>query len=83
MRRLLRTLASLDVVKDLGEGRFELTPVGHCLRADVPGSVRPMPAVSPLPALPAREKRGEEAARPPRMHPRPMIRHTEILNPYS
>jgi hypothetical protein len=24
----------------LGEGRFELTPVGDCLRADVPRSVR-------------------------------------------
>jgi SAM-dependent methyltransferase len=41
MRRFLRALASLDVVRDLGEGRFELTPVGHCLRADVPGSLRP------------------------------------------
>jgi len=40
MRRLLRLLASLDVVRDLGEGRFELTPVGDCLRADVPRSVR-------------------------------------------
>jgi hypothetical protein len=40
MRRLLRALASLDVVKDLGEERFELTPVGQCLRADVPGSLR-------------------------------------------
>jgi hypothetical protein len=41
-RRLLRALASIDVVRDLGAGRFELTPVGHCLRADVPGSMRPM-----------------------------------------
>jgi SAM-dependent methyltransferase len=41
MRRLLRALASLDVVRDLGEGRFELTPVGNCLRSDVPGSLHP------------------------------------------
>jgi hypothetical protein len=40
MRRLLRVLASVDVVTDLGSGRFELTPVGDCLRADVPHSVR-------------------------------------------
>jgi orsellinic acid C2-O-methyltransferase len=40
MRRLLRLLASIDVVRDLGEGRFELTAVGDCLRADVPHSVR-------------------------------------------
>jgi SAM-dependent methyltransferase len=42
MRRLLRALASLDVVRDLGGGMFELTPVGNCLRAEVPGSLRPM-----------------------------------------
>jgi hypothetical protein len=41
MHRLLRALAALDVVKDLGSGKFELTPVGNCLRADVPLSVRP------------------------------------------
>jgi hypothetical protein len=40
MRRLLRMLASVDVVRDLGEGRFELTPVGDCLRVDAPRSVR-------------------------------------------
>jgi SAM-dependent methyltransferase len=42
MHRLLRALAAFGVVRDLGDGRFELTPVGDCLRADVPDSVRPM-----------------------------------------
>ena len=40
MHRLLRALAAFDVVKDLGSGKFELTPVGDCLRADAPNSVR-------------------------------------------
>src|SRR5262249_41150084 len=40
MRRLLRLLASVDVVRDLGSGKFELTPVGDCLRAEAPHSVR-------------------------------------------
>lgn len=39
---LLRALAALDVVKDLGTGEFELTVVGDCLRADVPNSVHPL-----------------------------------------
>src|SRR5262245_47052848 len=34
MHRLLRALAAFDVVRDLGDGRFELTAVGDCLRAD-------------------------------------------------
>ena len=42
MHRLLRALAAFEVVKDLGSGRFELTPVGDCLRADSPASVRPL-----------------------------------------
>jgi hypothetical protein len=42
MHRLLRALAAFDVVRDLGDGRFELTPVGDSLRADAPGSVRPL-----------------------------------------
>ena len=42
MHRLLRALAAFDVVRDLGDGKFELTPVGECLRADAPNSVRPM-----------------------------------------
>jgi Dimerisation domain len=42
IHRLLRALAAFDVVKDLGSGRFELTPVGECLRVDSPNSVRPL-----------------------------------------
>jgi orsellinic acid C2-O-methyltransferase len=42
MHRLLRALAAFDVVHDHGDGTFGLTPVGDCLRADAPGSVRPM-----------------------------------------
>ena len=42
MQRLLRTLAAFDVVEDLGDGEFRLTPVGQCLRADAPNSVRPL-----------------------------------------
>ncbi len=40
MHRLLRALAAFEVVRDLGDGKFELTPVGDCLRADAPNSVR-------------------------------------------
>jgi hypothetical protein len=36
--RLLRALASLGVFSDDGTGRFVLTPLGQCLRSDVPGS---------------------------------------------
>jgi|KBSSwiStaDraftv2_1062776.scaffolds.fasta_scaffold02801_14 hypothetical protein len=42
MHRLLRALAAFDVVRDLGDGRFELTAIGDSLRADAPNSVRPM-----------------------------------------
>lgn len=42
VHRLLRALAAFEVVKDLGSGRFELTAVGDCLRADAPASVRPL-----------------------------------------
>lgn len=42
LRRLLRALAAFDVVRDIGTGEFELTAVGHCLRADAPNSVRPL-----------------------------------------
>jgi hypothetical protein len=38
--RLLRMLASLGVVSEDADKRFSLTPVGECLRADVPGSQR-------------------------------------------
>ena len=40
MHRLLRALAAFEVVRDLGDGTFELTPVGDCLRGDAPNSVR-------------------------------------------
>jgi hypothetical protein len=42
MHRLLRALAAFEVVRDLGDGAFELTAVGDCLRADAPQSVRPL-----------------------------------------
>ena len=42
MHRLLRVLAAFGVVNDIGSERFELTPVGDCLRADAPNSVRPL-----------------------------------------
>jgi hypothetical protein len=42
VRRLLRVLAAFDVVRDLGDTEFELTPVGECLRTDVANSVRPL-----------------------------------------
>jgi hypothetical protein len=42
IHRLLRALAAFDIVRDLGSGRFELTPVGDCLRVDSPNSVRPL-----------------------------------------
>ena len=42
MHRLLRALAAFEIVKDLGSGKFELTPVGDCLRTDAPHSVRPL-----------------------------------------
>ncbi len=37
--RLLRALASLDVLHELDGRRFELAPLGEFLRSDVPGSV--------------------------------------------
>jgi hypothetical protein len=42
MHRLLRALAAFEVVRDLGDGAFELTAVGDCLLADAPRSVRPL-----------------------------------------
>ncbi len=40
MYRLLRALACLNVVTDLGSDRFELAPGGAALRSDAPDSVR-------------------------------------------
>ena len=38
--RLLRAMVSLGLCTQEADGRFVLTPAGHCLRADTPGSVR-------------------------------------------
>jgi O-methyltransferase domain/Dimerisation domain len=38
--RLLRALASVGVFAEGGDGRFALTPMAECLRADTPGSMR-------------------------------------------
>jgi hypothetical protein len=40
LRRLLRGLASEGLLDELPDGRFGLTPLGTCLRGDVPGSQR-------------------------------------------
>ncbi len=40
LHRLLRALASLGVVVEASDGGFSLTPIGECLRGDVPGSLR-------------------------------------------
>jgi hypothetical protein len=40
--RLLRALASVGVFSEDAEARFRLTPLGECLRSDVPGSQRAM-----------------------------------------
>lgn len=37
--RLLRALASVHVLRELEDQRFELTPLGDCLRVDVPNSL--------------------------------------------
>ena len=38
--RLLRALASMDLLEDLGRDRFALTALGSQLRSNVPGSMR-------------------------------------------
>ncbi|MGB8511062.1 MAG: methyltransferase [Pyrinomonadaceae bacterium] len=40
LRRVLRALASVGVLAEREEGRFDLTPVGATLRTGVPGSLR-------------------------------------------
>ena len=40
LRRVLRLLASAGVLVEEEDGRFALTPIGACLRSDVPGSMR-------------------------------------------
>jgi hypothetical protein len=38
--RLLRALATLEIVRQRDDGAFELTPLGRCLTTDAPDSVR-------------------------------------------
>jgi len=40
LRRVLRLLASENVLAEEQDGRFALTPIGDCLRRDAPDSVR-------------------------------------------
>jgi orsellinic acid C2-O-methyltransferase len=40
LQRLLGALGSIDLCRQLEDGRFELTPLGSLLRADVPCSMR-------------------------------------------
>src|SRR3954464_1385378 len=40
LRRLLRALAAYGVFSEVEDDRFRLGPLGACLRADAPGSVR-------------------------------------------
>jgi hypothetical protein len=40
LRRVLRLLVTADVLTENDKGRFALTAIGDCLRADVPGSMR-------------------------------------------
>src|SRR2546430_5707927 len=42
LRRVLRFLASVGVFEEREDGRFALTALGECLRADLPGSSRAM-----------------------------------------
>src|SRR5512145_1393732 len=40
LRRILRALVALGVLAETDTGAFALTPVGHLLRTDHPGSLR-------------------------------------------
>ena len=42
LRRLLRALAAFGVFREEEDGCFALAPPGECLRADLPGSARPL-----------------------------------------
>ncbi|MGH7283097.1 MAG: methyltransferase [Polyangiaceae bacterium] len=42
LHRLMRGVASVGVLAHEGGGKFALTPVGQCLRSNVPGSMRSM-----------------------------------------
>ncbi len=39
LRRLLRLLVTANILNEDDDGRFALTPIGTCLRVDVPGSM--------------------------------------------
>ena len=47
LRRVLRLLASAGLFTEEENGRFAVTPIGACLRADVPGSMRDMAMATP------------------------------------
>jgi hypothetical protein len=49
--RLLRALASLDVLVEDAEGRFSSTPLGDTLRSGVPGSVRAPVVMGTVPTM--------------------------------
>jgi hypothetical protein len=40
LRRVLRLLVTAGILTEDDKGRFALSPIGDCLRADVPGSMR-------------------------------------------
>jgi hypothetical protein len=42
LRRVLRLLVSVGVFSEDEDGKFALTPLGDCMRADAPQSARPM-----------------------------------------
>src|SRR6185503_8947832 len=42
LHRLLRFLASTGVLSEQADGSFGLTPIGECLRTDIPGSAHAM-----------------------------------------
>nr|WP_210189818.1 methyltransferase dimerization domain-containing protein [Mesorhizobium prunaredense] len=51
LKRVLRLLASVGLFTEETDGRFALTPVGACLRAGAPGSMRPAAYCSAAKAL--------------------------------
>jgi len=50
LHRLMRGIAAVGVLAFEPGGRFSLTPVGHCLRSDVPGSMRSLVIAEMAPA---------------------------------
>jgi hypothetical protein len=45
LHRLMRALAEIGVLEDVGESRFGLTELGQLLRGDIPNSLRPVALV--------------------------------------